>query len=136
MLVGPRHVVADLDKTTLADYGRILARFAAHQPERGRDVLSATEPDLVAYRRWRIQLQERPIATSAWAKESGLLDQFYTFLEKHGHIKHRPVRVAARGRNPLAPKHARRAVQRVPQGRLSSLRRFVRTARSAGWAEF
>jgi hypothetical protein len=58
---------AELDKTTLTDYGRILARFAAHQAERGRDVLSATESDLVAYRRLRTQSQGRPIGTSAAA---------------------------------------------------------------------
>src|SRR6266540_6368535 len=94
---------SELCASTMRDYGRIVARFAAHQAKRGRDVLSATESDLVAYRRERTQLQRRPIGTSAWGKESSLLDQLYTFLEATGHRRHRPVRMAARGRNPLSP---------------------------------
>lgn len=95
---------AELSRSTMQDYGRIMARFAAHQASRGRDVLSATESDLVAYRRERTQLQKRPIGNSAWSKESSLLDQFYGFLEQTGHRRCRPVRVAARGRNPLSPR--------------------------------
>ncbi|HEY4004862.1 MAG TPA: site-specific integrase, partial [Pseudonocardia sp.] len=94
----------ELSRSTLKDYGRIMARFAAHQAERGRDVVSATESDLVAYRRARTQLQQRPIGTSAWAKESGVLDQFYGFLKRTGRREHPPVRPAARGRNALSPR--------------------------------
>ncbi|MFI0936957.1 hypothetical protein ACH4RG_35300 [Streptomyces sp. NPDC021019] len=39
---------------------------------RGRDILAATESDLVAFKKIRTQLQERPIGPSAWGKESGL----------------------------------------------------------------
>ncbi|MFJ1709565.1 hypothetical protein [Kitasatospora sp. NPDC088346] len=94
---------ADLAESTLKDYGRIMARFAGHQESRGRDVLSATESDVVAYRKARTQQQKRPIGASAWSKESGLLDQFFGFAVDKGHLSQRPVRVAARGRNPLAP---------------------------------
>ncbi|MBT2451354.1 hypothetical protein J7F03_30645 [Streptomyces sp. ISL-43] len=95
---------ADLARSTLKDYGRIMARFAGHQEGRGHDVLSATESDVVAFKKVRTQLQERPIGTSAWGKESGLLDQFFGFAVDEGYLPHRPVRVAARGRNPLAPR--------------------------------
>ncbi|WP_410583795.1 hypothetical protein [Amycolatopsis sp. lyj-108] len=95
---------AELSRTTMQDYGRIMARFAAYQASRSRDVMSASESDLVAYRRQRTQLQRRPIGVSAWHKESVLLDQFYNFLEKTGHRRQRPVRVVARGRNPLSPR--------------------------------
>lgn len=101
---GRNMAYAELSRTTMQDYGRIMARFAAHQASRGRDVVSASESDLVAYRRQRTQLQRRPIGVSAWHKESVLLDQFYKFLEKTGHRRQRPVRVAARGRNPLSPR--------------------------------
>ncbi|MCX4744509.1 hypothetical protein OG455_03070 [Kitasatospora sp. NBC_01287] len=95
---------ADLALSTLKDYGRIMARFAGHQEGRGRDVLSATESDLVAFKKARTQFQERPIGSSAWGKESGLLDQFFKFAVDEKYLSQRPVRVAARGRNPLAPR--------------------------------
>ncbi|MDC2959273.1 hypothetical protein [Streptomyces gilvifuscus] len=62
---------ADLAESTLEDYGRIMARFSGHQENRGRDLLTVTESDQVAYKRTRTQLQERPIGASAWGKESG-----------------------------------------------------------------
>ncbi|MFD4554596.1 hypothetical protein ACFWP5_09775 [Streptomyces sp. NPDC058469] len=86
---------ADLARSTLKDYGRITARFAGHQEGRGRDVLSATESDLVAFKKVRTQLQERPIGTSTWGKESGLMDQFFGFAVDEGYLSRRPVRVAA-----------------------------------------
>ncbi|MFD4829139.1 hypothetical protein ACFWPV_04665 [Streptomyces uncialis] len=95
---------ADLARSTLKDYGRIMARFAGHQEGRSRDVLAATESDLVAFKRFRTQMQERPIGSSAWGKESGLLDQFFGFAVDEGYLSQRPVRVAARGRNALAPR--------------------------------
>ncbi|MFI8499670.1 hypothetical protein ACIGFK_14385 [Streptomyces sp. NPDC085524] len=95
---------ADLAVSTLRDYGRIMARFASHQEAQGRDVLAASEADLVAFKRLRTQLQERPIGPSAWGKESGLLDQFFRYAVERGYLQRRPVRVAARGRNPLAPR--------------------------------
>ncbi|MEU8437103.1 hypothetical protein AB0F18_30225 [Streptomyces sp. NPDC029216] len=64
---------ADLARSTLKDYGRITARFAGHQEGRGRDVLAATESDLVSFKKFWTLLQGRPIGSSAWGKESGLL---------------------------------------------------------------
>jgi site-specific recombinase XerD len=95
---------ADLDASTLREYGRIIARLDRHQRTRGGDLLSATESDLVSYRRLRTRQQRKPIGPSAWGKESGLIDRFYGFLVDHKHLERRPVRVAARGRNALSPR--------------------------------
>jgi site-specific recombinase XerD len=95
----------ELGKGTMKEYGRILARFSDHQEHRGRDVLSATESDVKSYKRVRTSLQRRPIQDSAWGKESQLLDRFYKYLVDDVKVlKHRPVRVGSRGRNPLAPR--------------------------------
>ncbi|MDG9714876.1 hypothetical protein [Streptomyces sp. DH10] len=94
----------DLDASTMRDYGRIIARLDRHQSGRGADLLSATESDLVAYKRFRTRHQRRPIEAAAWGKESGLIDRFYGFLVDNRHLDRRPVRVAARGRNALSPR--------------------------------
>ncbi|MEU9922102.1 hypothetical protein AB0H51_12545 [Streptomyces griseoluteus] len=95
----------ELGKGTMKEYGRILFRYSEHQEHRGRDVLSATESDVRAYKRVRTVLQRRPIQDAAWGKESQLLDRFYGYLKDDvGLVKQRPVRVGSRGRNPLAPK--------------------------------
>lgn len=95
---------ADLAEGTLKEYGRILARFGRHQDGRGRDVVAATESDVVAYKRLRTQGQRQPIGVSAWSKESALLDQFFGYLVEHGHLARRPLRVGSRGRNALTPR--------------------------------
>ncbi|MFI7356224.1 hypothetical protein ACIBTP_20030 [Streptomyces avidinii] len=98
---------ADLAEGTLKDYGRIMARFGAHQVERDREVLMATEADLVSYKKSRTQLQEKPIGSSAWSKESSVLDQFFAFAVEQRYLRRRPVRVASRGRNALSPRTRR-----------------------------
>ncbi|MEU0022313.1 hypothetical protein ABZ173_32165 [Streptomyces rochei] len=95
---------ADLEASTMRDYGRILTRVDRHQAKRGSDLLGATESDLVAYRKLRTELQRKPIGGSAWTKESGLIDQFYGYLVDEKHLVRRPVRLAARGRNALSPR--------------------------------
>ncbi|MFJ3921585.1 tyrosine-type recombinase/integrase [Streptomyces sp. NPDC090022] len=98
---------AELAEGTMRDYGRIMRRFGGHQTGRGRDVLSATEADLVAYKRLRTQEQEMPIGASAWSKESSVLDRFFSFAVEQGLLERRPMRVAARGRNALSPRTRR-----------------------------
>lgn len=111
----------DLAKSTLKEYGRIMARVDVHQRKRGRDILSATESDLIAYKRSRTQRtrsarepiaideeapaprQSRPVGYSAWTKESGVIDGFYTYVvEDRKCLQSAPMRVAARGRNALS----------------------------------
>ncbi|MGW4851898.1 hypothetical protein ACWEPZ_11800 [Streptomyces sp. NPDC004288] len=93
-----------LDESTLKDYGRAIFRTDNYLAKLESDVLSASESDLVAYRNFRTQLQKKPIGWDAWSKESFVLDDLYGFLVDHKILSHRPVRVAARGRNPLAPR--------------------------------
>ncbi|WP_329560876.1 hypothetical protein OG711_26675 [Streptomyces uncialis] len=93
-----------LDETTLKDYGRVISRLNNYLVKLESDVLSAVETDLVSYRSHRTQWQEKPIGGSAWGKESFVLDDLYGFLVDRGFLSHRPARVAARGRNALAPR--------------------------------
>ncbi|MFE3173089.1 site-specific integrase [Amycolatopsis sp. NPDC059090] len=94
---------AELSPATMKDYGRIIARFADFLTGRGRDLLMATESDVLAYKKVRTRLQERPIGGSAWKKEAQLLDQFYKCLVSAGIRNDLPVRALARGRSALAP---------------------------------
>ena len=75
---------AELAPSTMKDYGRIIARFADYQSHRGRDLVSATESDLLAYKKVRTRLQKRPVGGAAWKKEAQLLDQFYDYLVTAG----------------------------------------------------
>ncbi|MGK3091815.1 hypothetical protein ACG93S_18470 [Streptomyces sp. WAC01490] len=93
-----------LDETTLKDYGRAVRRLDDHLAGLGSDVLSAVESDLVSYRDQRTRWQKKPIGWSAWSKESFVQDDLYGFLIARGMLSHRPARVAARGRNALAPR--------------------------------
>lgn len=95
---------ASLDETTLKDSGRIVRRTDGYLATLESTVLSAVESDLVSYRSYRTQWQEKPIGASAWGKESFVLDDLYGFLVDRGFLSHRPARVAARGRNALAPR--------------------------------
>ncbi|MFE6892062.1 hypothetical protein [Streptomyces sp. NPDC057694] len=93
-----------LDETTLKDYGRAVGRLDDHLAGLGSDVLSAAESDLVSYRDQRTRWQKKPIGASAWGKESFVQDDLYGFLVNRGLLSRRPARVAARGRNALAPR--------------------------------
>ncbi|MFF4170709.1 hypothetical protein [Streptomyces sp. NPDC001744] len=122
---------ADLARSTLKGYERIMARFAGHQEGRGRDVLAATESDLVAFKKVRTLLQERPIGASAWGKESGLLHQFFGFAVDEGHLPQRPARAAARGRHALTPRVKGRFTDEGDR-RGDVVRQQVRAARGRG----
>ncbi|MFF2618786.1 hypothetical protein [Kitasatospora sp. NPDC058046] len=93
-----------LDETTLKDYGRVIGRLDDHLADLDSDVLSATETDLVSYRGHRTQRQKKPVGGSVWKRESFVLDDFYGFLVDRKILANRPARVAARGRNALAPR--------------------------------
>lgn len=89
-----------LDETTLKDYGRTDDHLATLDS----GVPSAVETDLVSFRGPRTQWQEKPIGASAWGKESFVLDDLYGFPVDRGFLSRRLARVAARGRNALAPR--------------------------------
>ncbi|MGV9941183.1 hypothetical protein [Streptomyces sp. NPDC003401] len=93
-----------LDETTLKEYGRVIGRLGDHLASLGSDVLSASESDLVSYRGHRTRWQEKPVGASVWGRESFVLDDFYGFLVDRKILTNRPARLAARGRNALAPR--------------------------------
>lgn len=95
---------SELGEGTMKEYGRIIARVADFQAERGRELVTATESDLLAYKKARTVLQEKPVGDSAWGKECQLLDKFYGHLVDTGVLRRRPVRMSASGRNPMAPR--------------------------------
>lgn len=95
------------DSKTLREYAYIVRRFVSFLRSRGRELLSATESDLVAYRMLRTQLQERPVGEAMWGKEAQLINQLYRWLVDYGYLRHRPLRMTRTGRNPLAPRAQR-----------------------------
>ncbi|MFI6637778.1 hypothetical protein ACIBI7_53625 [Nonomuraea fuscirosea] len=89
---------AELAEGTMKDYGRMIARLSDFQFERGRDLLSATESNLQAYKKVRTKLQKRPVSERTWHKEAQLIDQFYGHLVERGVLRCRPRRMVVRGR--------------------------------------
>jgi hypothetical protein len=100
-----RHLAYDdKDAKSLREYAYILRRFVDFLQACGRNLLDATESDLQAYRIRRTQTQDKPVGDATWAKEAGLLNQFYRWLVEQGHLQRRPLRMTRKGRNPLAPR--------------------------------
>ena len=100
-----RHLAYDdKDAKTLREYAYIVRRFVHFLQSRGRGLLNATESDFSAYRALRTQLQDKPVGDATWAKEAQLLNQLYRWLVEHGHLRHRPLRMTRKGRNPLTPR--------------------------------
>lgn len=101
-----RHLAyEDKDPKTLREYAYIVRRFVAFLHARdGRGLLEATESDLAAYRRSRTELQADPVGDATWGKEAQLLNQLYRWLVEYGWLRHRPMRLTHKGRNPLAPR--------------------------------
>ena len=94
----------DKDAKTLREYAYIARRFVHFLHSRDRGLLTATESDFSAYRALRTQLQDRPVGDATWGKEAQLLNQLYRWLVEHGHLRHRPLRLTGKGRNPLVPR--------------------------------
>ncbi|MCX4669632.1 site-specific integrase [Streptomyces sp. NBC_01381] len=90
------------DAATMRPYAYIVLRLAAFLEERGTDILSATEADLVAYRFSRTQLQDKPVdEDTTWSREASVIDRLYTWLRDQNLITRKPVRLDSTGRNPL-----------------------------------
>ena len=81
---------------TMQAYAYIVRRVAVFLAERGTDVLGATEADLVAYRRSRMELDERPVGGPTFDKEAVVINSLYTFLLDQGLIPRRPFRLVGR----------------------------------------
>ncbi len=100
-----RHLVyEEKDAKTLREYAYIVRRFVHFLESRGRGLLEAIESDFTAYRALRTRLQDKPVGDATWGKEAQLLNQLYRWMVEYGHLRHRPMRMTHRGRNPLAPR--------------------------------
>lgn len=100
-----RHLAyEDKDAKTLREYSYVIRRFVHLLESRDRGLLQATESDLIAYRAWRTQLQDKPIGDAMWAKEAQLLNQLYRWLVEQGHLRRCPLLITHKGRNSLMPR--------------------------------
>ena len=100
-----RHLAyEDKDVKTLREYSYVTRRFVHFVESRDRGLLQATESDVIAYRAWRTQLQDKPIGDAMWAKEAQLINQLYRWLVEQGHVRRGPLRVNHKGANPLMPR--------------------------------
>lgn len=66
------------------------------------DLLSATEDDLVAYRRYRTALQPSPVRPATWRRNRVSIDGFYDWAVDTGLLEARPYRVRCNGRDALS----------------------------------
>ncbi|MCX4598099.1 hypothetical protein OG819_53975 [Streptomyces sp. NBC_01549] len=81
------------DPETMRSYAYVVLRLADYLAFRGRDLLSATEGDLVAYRRQRLELRAVPIGPETWDRESSTVNGLFAWLRKAGHLTHGPLRM-------------------------------------------
>jgi integrase len=96
-----RHLaVQRRDEKTMKAYAYIVRRLMEFLAERGADLLSMTEADLVAYRASRTEMQDEPVDDSTWRREASVISTLTAWLLDQGHIRRRPVRVV-NGRVPL-----------------------------------
>ncbi|WP_329351878.1 site-specific integrase [Streptomyces sp. NBC_01261] len=65
---------------TLRHYAYIVLRLMEFLIERGRELVTATESDLVAYRRSRTELQDKPVGGSAWDREASVINTLFDWL--------------------------------------------------------
>ncbi|MEU1447151.1 site-specific integrase [Streptomyces mirabilis] len=82
------------DPETMRSYAYVVLRLAEFLAWRGRDVLTATESDLLAYRRQRLEVQSVPIdPVTTWDREASTVNGLFGWLAEAGHVRHRPLRM-------------------------------------------
>lgn len=82
------------DAETMRSYGYVVMRLADFLTHRGRDLLTATEEDLLAYRRQRLEVQEVPIdPVATWGRESSTVNGLFGWLVESGRRQHGPLRM-------------------------------------------
>ncbi|MFZ3492334.1 site-specific integrase [Streptomyces sp. 5.8] len=84
------------DPETMRSYAYVVSRLMDFLEHRGTDVVSATEADLVAYRRQRQVLQPIPIGESTWDREAATVNGLYDWLVDQKLVARRPLRLAKR----------------------------------------
>lgn len=114
--------------STLAAYVQSLARFADFlQLRKARSLLSATSRDLTAYRIYRTETSDRPIADYSFRVEASALRQFYTWAVQTGRLSSGPVKPLSRsGRDNLTTNRTRHSKIRHVENSLFAL--LVETA--------
>ncbi len=94
-----RSVARDCKPKTSRSYAYSALRLMDFLEARGLDLLSAAETDLVEFRQWRREDQERPIGTATWDKEAAAINSFYRWAVDVGLLRSRPWRSAGRERD-------------------------------------
>ncbi|MGW8490345.1 hypothetical protein [Streptomyces sp. NPDC055886] len=86
---------------TLRHYAYIVLRLMEFLAERGRDLGTAAESDLVAYRRSRIELQDAPVGGTVWDREASVINTLLDWMVGQGLRLASPLR-AVGTTNPLS----------------------------------
>lgn len=92
-----------LEPKTMAEYARDLmdlCRFLV-QLDDPADLLTATEDDLVAYRKDRCERQAEPISTATWKRRRAAINGFYDWAKDQNLIPERPYFKRRNGRDAL-----------------------------------
>ncbi|MCL7369592.1 tyrosine-type recombinase/integrase [Streptomyces ardesiacus] len=96
-----KHVEAE----SLRDYAydmMTLDDFLARVLDPPADLLSATEEDLVAFRRWRTQLSPAPVGPATWRRNRVAINGFYDWAASAGLVERRPYARRRNGRDALS----------------------------------
>ncbi|MGW7048854.1 hypothetical protein ACWGDT_40595 [Streptomyces avermitilis] len=86
---------------TLRHYAYIVLRLMEFLAERGRDLSTAVESDLVAYRRSRTELQDVPVGGTGWDREASVINTLLDWMVRQRLRRASPLR-AAGSSNPLS----------------------------------
>lgn len=68
---------------------------------RGVDLVSAAEPDIQDFRRWRQDEAEETVGDATWDRDAAAIDSLFRYLKSQGLVERRPWRMV-RGRKSLA----------------------------------
>ncbi|MET7388300.1 hypothetical protein ACFYPT_04250 [Streptomyces sp. NPDC005529] len=86
---------------TLRHYAYIVLRLMEFLAERGRELSTAAESDLVAYRRSRVELQDAPVGGTVWDREASVINTLLDWMVGRGLRGTSPLR-AVGSTNPLS----------------------------------
>lgn len=79
-----RLLAGAVSRTTIRDYGYDAKVFAEFLEQRGVDVATATQDDLVAYREHRMKAAIRPVSPSTWHRNMVVVRGIFSFMTQTG----------------------------------------------------
>jgi site-specific recombinase XerD len=82
----------EVSERTRREYSLDLFALARFLEAAGTNLVDADEHDLMAYRRWRREGQDRPVARRTWQRNRAPIERFYDWLVENGHREKRPYR--------------------------------------------